>query len=370
MKSGWIASILITLCLMGLIYTKWDDIHNGYEPCDNQLTRKDEVQSYLKDFYTPRSEMLEDYQKVPVGVFVEALHFQTPNDVSVSGYIWQEFLHRADDQPHPGIIFPDAVGGVTLGKAYEVDLEDRRVVGWYFDAVLRQPFIYRDYPLDHKTVWIRLWPKAFNQAVILTPALDSYSSTTHTDTFGISKQIVLRGWDINETFFNYKPADYDTDFGLGRTNTKSHIPELYFNIVLNRQLFNAFFINITLLIVSMTLLYSLVVMLTSDMEKKSEFELSVGGSVATCSGLFFAVLLAHIHLRESFPGSGVAYMEYFYLISYIFILASATLIYFFYKDGTPKESGILCKDAICFKLAFWPVYFGIIYISTLIHFGI
>ena len=58
------------------------------------------------------------------------------------------------------------------------------------------------------------------------------------------------------------------------------------NIVLNRKLFNAFFINITLLIVSMTLLYSLVIMITSDMDKKSEFEISVGGAVGTCSGLF------------------------------------------------------------------------------------
>ena len=367
MKLGWIASITITLCLMGLIAGKWNQIHTSYVPYTDQLTSSRVINTFLE---TRLPQDLQDSSQILVGLFVEALNFVTPNDVAVSGYIWQVVPAMESWDIKTGIIFPDAVGEVTLDYAYEEQRRGRKVMGWAFEAVLRQPFIYRDYPLDHKTVWVRLWPKEFNRPVLLVPDLDSYTSTRETDSFGISRNIVLKGWDINESFFNYKFAKYDTNFGLSRASVKNRLPELHFNIVLNRKLFNAFFINITLLIVSMTLLYSLVIMITSDMDKKSEFEISVGGAVGTCSGLFFAVLLAHIHLRESFPGSGVAYMEYFYLISYIFILGSAALIYLFYKDGKPNENGILCKDAICFKLAFWPGYFGTIYGATLVHFGV
>ena len=82
------------------------------------------------------------------------------------------------------------------------------LIGWYFEANLRQPFSYKDYPIDHKTVWVKLLPKDFYSNVTLVPSFNSYDSTSLYSIFGISKDIVLTGWEINETFFDYMPLSF------------------------------------------------------------------------------------------------------------------------------------------------------------------
>ena len=74
-------------------------------------------------------------------------------------------------------------------------------------------------------------------------------------------------------------------------------------------------VNVTILLISMALLYSLLSITPSNSDLKADFDINVGGAGRTCSGLFFIVLLAHIQLRQSFSGYGIVHMEYFYLIS-------------------------------------------------------
>lgn len=228
---------------------------------------------------------------------------------------------------------------------------------------------HRDYPLDHKTVWVRLWPKEFNSQTILVPALDAYHVTGRQDEFGISEAIVLDDWHIEETFFDYAPTQFDTNFGFGESFKKSSIPELKFNVVLNRQLLQTFMVNITILLVSMALLYSYVAMITSDQDLMGDFDMHVGGTVTTCSAVFFVVLLAHIQLREIFPGSGIVYMEYFYIASYFSILMVSIYIYLFYKNPDWRQSWLFANEGRVLKVGFWPAYLFLTYAATLIHYG-
>ena len=127
-------------------------------------------------------------------------------------------------------------------------------------------------------------------------------------------------------------------------------------------------INITLLLSTMVLLYILVLMITADDKLKEEFDISVGTTISTCAGLFFAVLLAHINLREQFSSMGFVYIEFFYILNYLFITASAFIVFSFYNTKSTLKSILFVDDAIYVKLFYWPLYLSVANIYTYIHF--
>ena len=91
---------------------------------------------------------------------------------------------------------------------------DEELIGWYFEASLRQPFNYADYPFDHKTVWVRMWANDFSNNIVLVPDFDSYDATGLDDIFGIENDIVLGTWEREDTFFDYYLSSYTTNFGI------------------------------------------------------------------------------------------------------------------------------------------------------------
>ena len=358
---------LFSILLAALLILQWKNIHNNYTPNENQLDSNTKVISYIKTHMSNFKDT--SVLKSSVGVYIESLKFITANDIEVSGLIWQKIYKKDSKTIKEGIVFLDAIGDVTLEQRYKKQYKDYNLYGWYFEANLRQAFEYDSYPIDHKRVWIKVVPKDFDTNHILTPDLESYQTTKVGDTFGISKDIVLLGWELNESYFDYIQTSYDSNFGIKNDQKNLDMPVLSFNIVINRNLINSFVINITLLITTMLLLYILVLMLTSNEHLKDKFDMSVSTAVGTCGGLFFAVLLAHIHLREQFSSSGFVYIEFFYILNYIFITAVAFIIFKFFSNKNIDNSNILKNDAKYIKLYFWPFYFAIANIYTFLHFS-
>jgi hypothetical protein len=128
--------------------------------------------------------------------------------VNLAGYIWQRYDKTETKEP-PGIVFPDVVysaGGILPSNeklAYRKIIGNKEVSGWKFEMTLRQSFDYKKYPLDHKTVWIRMWPSRFLNRILLFPDYRAYQSTELDDLFGFGEDIFLGGWQIEETFFEY-----------------------------------------------------------------------------------------------------------------------------------------------------------------------
>lgn len=241
-------------------------------------------------------------------------------------------------------------------EEYKKNLGERDVVGWYFEVTLRQKFEYKKYPLDHKTVWIRMWPKNFLENLLLVPDFLAYDSTQQEDAFGFDKDIVLGSWKIEETFFDYHLPKYDTNFGItSGTNPKS-MPELYFNIVLKRKFINAFIINLVPLLTVAALLFMILMSVTTEREKAEKFGFSILGVIGVNSALFFVVIIAHIQLRSQFLGSSLIYIEYFYLLMYLYILA-ITLNSYLVSTGYHFRF-IKYRDNLIPQLLYWPVLFG------------
>ena len=263
----------------------WFRIDHSYQPNLEQLAKEGEIIPHLKK----RGVSLKESDAIPTGVFLQSLKFNNATEVNITGYIWQKYNKSvfadipADQDVPVGFILPEAVdSGENLEpqQAYRRDINDQEeVIGWYFESTLKQRFNYQKYPLDHKTVWIRIWGKDFGRSNVLVPDLKAYSSTQPGDAFGFDKSIVLGDWKVEETFFDFKTPRYDMDFGLDKPLPET--PELYFNIVLRREFLGAFIVNLVPLLISAILLFATLLTITAREGQADIFWLqylwSVGG---------------------------------------------------------------------------------------------
>ena len=356
----WLISISLSLFLFCTITAMWYIVDSEYKPNTNQLLSLSSAESNL----IVKLKESDRYQKsdkrfIPTGIFIQSLNFNNSSDVNITGYVWQVYsIEQKLEHPEltPGFIFPEQVesGSNISPKLIYENIYDKFITyGWYFEATLRQEFDYKKYPLDHKTVWIRIWPSDFQRQSYLLPALNDYQSTSPGVPFGLDTNIVLGNWDINETFYDYKIVDYDTNFGLKLKKTNTTYPELYFNVVLKRKFFNSFIVDLVPILTVSTILFSLMMTLSSNSEHSEKMGFNINAIISVISALFFVVMLSHIHTREKFPSEGIVYIEYFFLIMYISMIF--VIFNSFAFSISKKTNFITFQDNLFPKLMYWPV---------------
>ena len=364
-RTIWWISGVVSLVLIILLFGLWVE-KNQQKTDPTQLPNELAVQDYLKTNW-PEPSLL-----IKTGIFIQSLKFLGSSDVQLSGYIWQKYEDGIHDsvKPQPGevgFVLPESVDAADgqAREAYRIRQNNEEVIGWYFEQTLRQTFNYADYPFDHKTVWVRFWPKDFSANIVLVPDLESYTSTGAEDVFGIEELIVLGTWQRENTFFDYKSADYDTNFGILDYSGQNGFPELHYNVVIKRNFENAFIVHMIPLFVVATLLFGAVMTVTRRKGLAERHGSSTSNVIGTCSVLFFVVLLAHVQLREGFSGSPVVYMEYFYFMMYFLLLVVSVNTYLFAHEAAPSLRVIHYKDNLIPKAAFWPVVLFLMVVITL-----
>lgn len=371
---------------------------NDYAVVHEQLVTAEEVDAYLEDWqkYVSDSQVeIEPMRKIRTGIFVQSLSFFNSTEVSLTGYIWQHYRSGIDDDIRPGrgevgFVFPEQVasnGDTNTREAYRIPYVDANgpgeVIGWYFDAVLRQPFDYKKYPFDHKTAWIRMWHKEFWRNIVLVPDFSAYDDLDEVDeyvkncklldepsssdlcVFGIDKDMVLGTWEREDTYFDYAKAYYDSDFGISTYVGQHQFPELRYNFVLKRNFENAFIVYLLPLLLVAMLLFAALLTVSNKEELSGRFGFNTSGFIGACSALFFVVLLAHIQLREQFGGSGIVYIENFYILMYILLVLATTNVYLFSVRPRRGFDWILYEDNMVFKAAYWPVVLSCLILITL-----
>ena len=353
-RAVWSLSSALSLVLLGVLIILWVD-KNQREIDPTQLPTETSVKEYLDNNW-PSADLL-----IKTGIFIQSLRFVGASDVHLSGYIWQHYEDGLHDHVKPapdevGFVMPESVdaAGGGVREAYRIRQGNAEVIGWYFEQTVRQLFDYTEYPFDHKTVWVRLWPKDFSENIVLVPDLGSYEATGPEDVFGIEELIVLGTYERENTFFDFKPADYDTNFGIKSYAGQQSFPELHYNVVIKRKFKNAFIVNMIPLFVVMVLLFGAVMMVTKRDSVAKRHGASTSSVIGTCSVLFFVVLLAHVQLREGFAGSPVVYLEYFYFMMYFLLLCVAINTYLFALSDHWLLNLIHYRDNLLPKAAYWP----------------
>jgi len=378
----WWLSAAVSAILITVLINLWIQM-NAYHVEPTQLINEKSTAEYLKNNWESRpdslSEATEPIIKIKTGIFIQSLQFSNSTEVNLTGYIWQHYEDGVHDAIKPGVskdgvteagfILPEQVnsgGDIEPREIYRIRNGDEEVIGWYFEATLRQPFNYDLYPFDHKTVWVRMWPKDFSRNIVLVPDFEAYKSTGLSDIFGIESKIVLGTWERENTYFDYKLSSYNTDFGIANYIGQEGFPELNYNFVLKRKFENAFIIHLLPLFLVATLLFAALLTVTEDEKLSGKLGFNTSGFIGASSALFFVVLLAHIQLREQFAGTGIVYIEYFYIMMYALLVMATANSYLFSVRAKFFSSVILFSDNIIVKVAYWPVVFTSLILVTLL----
>ena len=369
----WGLSAVVSAVLIAVLLNLWIQL-NEYLVEPTQLVSEQAVDEYLQenweDLVVAKAGNIEPTLKVKTGIFIQSLKFFNSTEVNLTGYIWQRYEDGLHDSIKPGsgevgFILPEQVdSGFEPQEAYRLRLPQEEIIGWYFEATLRQPFDYATYPFDHKTVWVRLWHKQFSRNIVLVPDFEAYQATGPGDIFGIEEEIVLETWERENTFFDYQLSSYDTDFGITNYVGQQGFPELHYNFIVKRKFENAFIVYLLPLFLVATLLFAALLTISDKAELSERFGFSVSGFIGASSALFFVVMLAHIQLREQFAGSGIVYIEYFYILMYALLVAATANTYLFSLRPKRGCGLILYDDNILVKIAYWPVVLGCLILIT------
>jgi hypothetical protein len=321
----WIVSVLISFACLIVLGGMWVDAYTAPpapDPADTVVTTPDEVTGYL-DAYVPAPEPGDEPPVfIPTGLYLESVEFRGPYDVLVTGYIWQRY---ADDLPQDldkGFVLPEAQY-IRTSQVYQAQQGNEELIGWAFQATLREQFDYHRYPLGRHQIWLQLWHTDFERNVYVAPDLEAYTSLDPAALPGVDPDLVLENWNIQQSFFSYRAKSYNANFGIQGYVAEQLKPELSYNISIKRHLLSALISRLIVPIVILIQLFVIVMVIGRNQERLEKFGVRPGAVIFTCAAFFFAVLFAQNSLRDELQAYGFVYLESLYLLSYFAILAVA-----------------------------------------------
>ena len=332
------------------------------------LTSQAHVDAVLsKSLNVPPGDPTEPYL-IPTGVLIQSVEFLNPNNVQVSGYIWQKYAPEVPADIVRGFVLPEAVTeAYQADQAYQFTTTDgATVIGWYFHATLRQAFRYGHYPFDRQDIALRLWHRDFGRRVLLAPDLASYDNLDPAATPGLSHRFVYGGWTPEYSGFSYDLSEENTSFGYPVTVAQDGFPELYFNLGIKRDFLSPFFDYVNFSIIVALLLFAVVCLTAREEETKTRFGISTFGVLGSAGTLLFAVLLKHSQLRATIAPDQIAYLEVLPgLLNFGILLASINAILL----ASPlKLKWLEYRNNMLADLLYWPLLFGLLFGATIIVF--
>src|SRR5215207_4046537 len=304
---------------------------------------------------------------IPTGILVKSLEFLNGDNVQVTGYLWQRLGPDVPADLVPGVVLPEGTkDSYKLSEAYRSEANGVETVGWYFETILREPFAYAEYPFDQQDLWVRLWARDFTQDTVLVPDFASYTSLDPKALPGLEKEFVYSGWTPIYAGFTLASQPYSTSFGIRTAEQSAGRPEMYFNLILDRNFAGPFFEHMIFAIAVLILLFGLLALTNDDEDLKARFQLSTAGVLGAASGLLFAVILKHNQLRSTIGSPGISYIEVIPILLYgviVVVVLNAILL------ASPYNVKFVhYRSNLVPVLAYWPLVLGLLFGVTLLVF--
>ena len=302
---------------------------------------------------------------IPTGIYIQSLEFTGANDLDVTGYVWQHYTDGLHDAVTRGFIMPEA-RELTVKEAYRRKVGATEVIGWYFEAVIRQRFDYSRYPFDRPNIWIWLRPSDFANNVVLVPDLAAYKFLAPSSLPGLQEEVALPGYTFLGTFFDREFHLRRTNYGMQLRGRMDRVPELYYNIIVKRNFLTPFVARLFPLFIMFSILFVVQLMFSHEDEKKKAFgfnALAVMGVVIT---FFFSTLLSHNNLRQELGADKIIFIENFHFIAYsiLLLVAIKTLLF---MGGNPYRF-VQYRNGLIPKLLYWPLCTGLVFIISFVSF--
>jgi hypothetical protein len=355
-RSFWEFIVVFSIIIMGGIGFLWYLAQTApFHEYAGSTTIVDKVG--LERFLTAQTKQMSSKKTiyyVPTGIFVESMKFSGVNNIALAGYVWQKYTNKIPDTITRGFALPQA-GYTDIHESYRLKENNVEVIGWHFQIVMRHEFYYAKYPFDKRHIGIKIAHSDFDKNVILVPDLTAYGVMNPAARPGVKQELVLSGWAIFKSFFDYRINYENTNFGISKYMGVGDInfPHLHINILLKREFIGQFISSVLPLIIICTILFALQMWIG----KTTTF-------VRSLIGLFFGILLAHIRLRGTIKTPEIIYLEFFYLVIYCSFLLT-TFSFFLYRY---RINFVYYRDGLIPKLLFWPIILISSFIMTIIVF--
>ncbi len=369
-KSLWITSVTLTLlCLIGTLYV-WSIIFTAPLKQDNNrifLTDRVRIQKALSKFesYVMKTRMKHPV-RIPTGIYLQSLEFNSSNDLKAVGYIWLKYPVGIEREVMHEPTFPEATT-LNLKEVSCRNEGDYEVMRWRFEATIRESFDYSKFPLDRPDIW--LWMKSGDpdNREILIPDLDSYKATSPQACPGLPDEgIVFPGYTIMGTYFEYRQSIATTDFGVKKIYDLETFPELYYHVAARRNIMNPFVSKVFPLLIMLSMLFVVKLKFTNNEEEKTIFGINGIGVLGTVISFFFSTMLSQSTLRTEINVERITFLENFHLITYFMLFYMAVTTFFFI--GRKKPSILEYEDCLLSKILYWPLVTGLILMATVIYY--
>ncbi len=317
---------------------------------------------------------------IPTGFFVQTIEFQGANNLLVNGYIWQKFTAEGVEMPEdePNIFFPE-----SESAEYNFIQQDSITKMWEFTVVLRQPFNYEAYPFDSEDIWLRVRSKGFDNHIYLVPDLSSYNDTSADTKPGVDSDLILGDWKCMSSYYSYRIVKYNSNFGFNPSNvnldllklihdqkrsvTERWEPELFFNLSVQRDFMSPFIGEVVPIVVVAFLVFAILMTQSRNPEKMELTGFNSSSVLGYCASLYFVLIVSHVYTREKLASGHIVYIEYFYFVMYFILLWISLMSLLFISDDKRLEIWNR-NDGFLMKVLYWPVFFGIMFIVTVIQF--
>jgi hypothetical protein len=320
--AGWLAAVFSVVCIIviSVVWVGHQAVPYEDVPDETRVVTQAPVDAFNDANVDTGVDGGELPTYIPTGVMIQSLEFKGPYTLQMAGYLWQLYPRDREDIDQ-GVVFPEA-DTTNFSKVYEAEQGDEVLVGWSFKTTLREQFDYGEYPLDRQEIWLRMWSVDFEQNVFLVPDIGAYADTNPTTLPGVEPQVVLENWKIEESYFSYRLATYNADFGI-QDYEFTPKPELYFNIDVERYLLGPLFSQGIAPFIILLQLFVIVMVIGRNSKRLDQFGVRPGAVLFTCAAYVFAVLISQNGLRNEVRWPSFVYLEGLHVITYFAILAVA-----------------------------------------------
>jgi hypothetical protein len=352
----WFFMALFFLYMLVSIYICWIGLEyqDKSEKELNAIINKSLLEDFKLKYIKYSLEQREDPPVfIPTGIFVESITSQSSNRVNAKGIIWQKYYKGVHDDIARGISIPNAVD-VNLSKFLKKTYDDYTLVEWTFNLNITSDFNYSRYPFGNENMWLQIKQQEFDKNIVLVPDLDSYRVSSTRYLPGLDKNIQIRDWEIQNSFFSYTFNSYNTNFGIENFIGQYSFPEIYFNIIIRPNILNVFISHFLPIGIAIFLIFAI-------------FKTATGHYVVRpYATLFLALIFLQISLRSNLGANEIVYIEYYYFLTY-FIMAGVSLNAVLVQNSSWEL--VHYKNNLIPKLFFWPFTgLAILILNTLVFY--
>ncbi|QIS12551.1 hypothetical protein [Nocardia arthritidis] len=358
----WLASAAISLCFTAITVHTWIDAADHSTPITSRGVTVPNAAAanrvIAKRFAARRPVYL-----IPTGVLLHSIEFVNSNNVKVTGHIWQRIPPSLPDEVARGVMLPEADDTHPLKPAFDFTEGADHIIGWSFTATLRQQFDYRDYPLDHQDVWLRMRPDDLAHPVQLIPDFKAYPPWNPTAMHGLDPGLLFGEWQPHYTTFSLEHLEYGLSDQLAM-----QADELYFNVGVSRGLLGPTIGRIVPVVLLAILMFLSLFVITTDPDRRLVSGFTAFAIIGFAVTTVLVVAVNDNGARTETGSAGIAYIEFWYFTLYLMTLLVAVNATLLVAGGL--RGLIAWRENLLPKLLFWPLFTGVMLAATIGCLGI